>query len=312
MSVGAETVECRGRSERPGSSGNRYPAHRGILGWVVDHAQIVTADDMSNIHSLAKLEADDTTKWEACAPLSVGHRVLGVLALDSIEQRPPEFERLLYILANFSAVALNNSQLFERVERMARHDGLTGLLNHAAFQSRLNQMFDEARISGHDLSLVIADLDHFKQVNDRYLHQGGDHVLKSVADLWRRLIPAPAVAARYGGEEFVFVLPNTDLREAANHAEVLRNALEFAAIEFEGTPLRVTASFGVATLSLQSDSAAALVRQADTALYAAKRAGRNCVRIAPIHMANESEVPSDGSVAAIEREPSAGAYCGAV
>jgi diguanylate cyclase (GGDEF)-like protein len=234
------------------------------------------------------------------------------LALDSIEQRPPEFERLLYILANFSAVALNNSQLFERVERMARHDGLTGLLNHAAFQSRLNQMFDEARTNGHDLSLVIADLDHFKQINDRYLHQGGDHVLKCVADLWRQLIPAPAVAARYGGEEFVFVLPNTDLTEAANHAEVLRNALEFGAIEFEGAPLRPTASFGVATLSPQSDSAASLVRQADMALYAAKRAGRNCVRIAPNQMANESETPSDRSVAAIAREPRAGAYCGAV
>ena len=297
---------------QPAGRGNRYPANRGILGWVVDHGQMITADDLSNIHSLAKLEADDAAKWEACAPLTVGHRVLGVLALDSIDQRPPEFERLLYILANFSAVALNNSQLFERVQRLACHDGLTGLLNHAAFQNRLKQMFDDARADGRPLSVVIADLDHFKQINDRYLHQGGDHVLKCVAELWRQLIPPHAVVARYGGEEFVFAFPSTDLEDAGNHAEVLRHALEFGNVEFEGTPLRVTASFGVATLSPESDSAASLIRQADTALYATKRAGRNRVCIAARAGLTESESGSTGRDAAIDLDPSGSVYCDAV
>jgi diguanylate cyclase (GGDEF)-like protein len=296
---------------RPDSGGARYPADCGILGWVIDHGQMVTADDLSNIHSLAKLEAAGSTRWQACAPLSVGQRVLGVLALDSIEQRPPEFERLLYILANFSAVALNNSLLFERVERMARHDGLTGLLNHAAFQTRLHEMVDEARRSGRPLSVVIADLDHFKQINDRYLHQGGDHVLRCVADLWRQLIPSHAVAARYGGEEFVCVYPDADLTEAAAHAEVLRHALEFGNVEFEGTPLRVTASFGVATLSAASDSAAALVRQADTALYAAKRSGRNRVCVAHAEGSNESTTPAAVHGSAIDPQPTAAAHCDA-
>jgi diguanylate cyclase (GGDEF)-like protein len=161
------------------------------------------------------------------------------------------------------------------------------------------------------LSIVIADLDHFKQINDRYLHQGGDHVLRCVADLWRRLIPAHAVAARYGGEEFVCVYPETDLPEAAAHAEVLRHALEFGNVEFEGAPLRVTASFGVATLSAASDSAASLIRQADTALYAAKRAGRNRVCVAPIPCSHESEIQPDGRGGTFDREPIAAAHCDA-
>jgi diguanylate cyclase (GGDEF)-like protein len=251
-----------------------------MLGWVVGHGQIITAEDMTNIHSLASMHDQDPAEWQACAPLAVGQRVLGVLAIDSIEQQAPEFERLLYILANFSAVALNNGQLFQRVERMARHDGLTGLLNHAAFQSRLADMLHDAGGTGQPLSVIMADLDHFKHFNDRFGHQAGDYVLSSAGKLWSGLIAPHAAAARYGGEEFVCLLPGASLDEAAVQAEALRWALEQADLQFDGVPLRVTASFGVATFPTSADAPASLIRGADSALYAAKRSGRNRVCVA--------------------------------
>jgi diguanylate cyclase (GGDEF)-like protein len=170
--------------------------------------------------------------------------------------------------------------MFQRAEDLARHDGLTGLLNHATFQNRLAEMLGEARRTGQPLSVVLADVDHFKQFNDRNGHQAGDFVLRSVAVLWKRLIPQRAIAARYGGEEFVCVFPDADVQEAANHAESLRFALENSELEFEGTVLRVTASFGVAAFPLHADDPASLIREADSSLYAAKGGGRNRICIA--------------------------------
>jgi diguanylate cyclase (GGDEF)-like protein len=266
--------------QTPQRSGNRRPADQGMLGWVVSHGQIITAEDVANIHSLAVLRGQDPVEWQACAPLVVGQRVLGVLAMETIDARTPEFERLLYMLANFSAVAINNSQLFQRVEHMARHDGLTGLMNQSALMGKLGDLLQHERSTSRPFGVIMSDLDHFKQFNDRYGHQVGDYVLSSVARLWKALVPVQAISGRYGGEEFVFVLPESDEASTIRQAECLRSALQEDRLQFEGTPLRVTASFGVATFPANGRSAAALFREADAALYAAKRAGRNRVCLA--------------------------------
>ncbi len=264
----------------PEHAGARYAADRGMLGWVVRNGQIITAEDVDKNYALADMRQEDKRTWLACAPLVVGQRVLGVLGIDAVEQNVQEFDSLLYIVANFSAVALNNAELFQRVEAMAHHDGLTGLLNHATFQSRLAELHGEAQASGQPLALVLSDVDHFKQFNDRYGHQAGDYVLQAVAKLWKRSIPSDAIAARYGGEEFVCVLPGSGLQQGSERAETLRFALENEVLEFNGTPLKVTSSFGVAVFPVSADSAGALIRAADAALYAAKRAGRNRVCVA--------------------------------
>ena len=279
----------------PGSPIGRYPSQRGMLGWVVSHGQIITAEDVSKNHALADLPGQDATTWHSCAPLRIGPRVLGVLAIDSVPEKLPEFDRLLYIVANFAAVALNNGHLFERVEQMAQRDGLTGLLNHATFQTKLAAVLKQARELGQPLSVVISDVDHFKQFNDRYGHQAGDHVLRSVAKLWQQLVPERAIAARYGGEEFICVYPHTDREAATQHAEALRFTLEQAQLEFEGAALHVTASFGVATFPECADSPAALIRQADAALYAAKRGGRNRVCVASTDSPAKQETQASGS-----------------
>lgn len=266
----------------PDNAANRFPVNRGMLGWAVRHGQIITVEDVARNHALADLRSEDAVEWQACAPLVFGQKVLGALGVDAVEQRNQEFDRLLYIVANFCAVAVNNGRMFEQTAEMARRDGLTGLLNHATFQSKLAEMLSEAKKTGRPVSLVISDVDHFKQFNDRHGHQAGDFVLRSVADLWKRLIPEQAIAARYGGEEFVCVFPNTGLEEATQHAESLRFALENVDLEFQETALHVTASFGTAAFPIHTDSAAALIREADAALYAAKRGGRNRVCVAPV------------------------------
>jgi diguanylate cyclase (GGDEF)-like protein len=277
----------------PGAESGRFPANQGMLGWVLRNKQIITAADVAADHALMDLRNQDPAPFHACAPLMLGTRPLGVLAIDAVDDNLQEFDRLLYVVANFSAVAVNNGTMFQQLEDIAHHDGLTGLLNRATFQHRLSDLIKQARGDNHPLAIVMSDVDHFKQINDRYGHQAGDHVLRSVAALWKRTVPVNATAARYGGEEFVCAFPACELTQAAEHAENLRFALEHQELEFEGMPLRVTASFGVAVFPQHGQTEESVIGQADAALYAAKRRGRNRVCVAG-ETASESAAPPHG------------------
>lgn len=165
------------------------------------------------------------------------------------------------------------------LEMEAQRDGLTGLFNRAYFDQVFAHRVTQAARERAPLSLVLFDVDHFKSVNDTYGHQAGDKVLAGVARvLGARMRPAD-VTARYGGEEFVLLLPNTDAPGAAIVAERLRRRVAEAVHEIgSGSVLRVTASAGYATLQPGSSATAEmLLASADSALYAAKRGGRNAV-----------------------------------
>jgi diguanylate cyclase (GGDEF)-like protein len=174
-------------------------------------------------------------------------------------------------------VSIENVDLHELVQRQAVTDELTGLSNHRRFQAVIVHEVGRAKRFGHDLGLVMLDIDHFKSVNDTYGHQQGDVVLRKVARVLRdssREIDEPA---RYGGEELAVVLPQTDLDGAYRFAERVRTALEALRIpRLDGVGhLRVTASFGAAALPGTGEDKASLIAAADAALYRAKRAGRN-------------------------------------
>jgi diguanylate cyclase (GGDEF)-like protein len=180
-------------------------------------------------------------------------------------------------LGSQASIALENVRLHRLVARQASTDGLTELANRREFEDSLANEISRAERFGGTLALILADLDNFKQVNDRFGHQAGDEVLRSFADILRETVRDIDVAARYGGEEFAILLPQTDIGGAEALAERLREAVESRAMaEAHDEPVTVTSSFGVASFP-EAGTGPGLFGAADEALYRAKRAGKNCV-----------------------------------
>jgi two-component system, cell cycle response regulator len=172
-------------------------------------------------------------------------------------------------------------ELEQQVQRLSVTDPLIEIYNRRYLIVQLPRDIDRAQRYQRPLSVVLADLDYFKRINDDHGHQVGDEVLRSFAKLAGASLRQCDWIARYGGEEFVFVLPDTPLSGALEAAEKLRAECEGAIIETTSGPLRLTSSFGVAELAsdtLYPETADDFLRRADLALYEAKRDGRNCVR----------------------------------
>ena len=164
------------------------------------------------------------------------------------------------------------------LQRMAHTDALTGLYNRRFFMQRLNEEYDRVKRHSSVLSVLIFDLDHFKEVNDRYGHDMGDLVLIEVARIANELKRSTDVACRYGGEEFALLLPETNQDGAMHLAQRLRQRISIAQFGKQAADSpKVTASIGVATLSVASTSIEGILKVADDALYRAKNSGRDNV-----------------------------------
>jgi diguanylate cyclase (GGDEF)-like protein len=268
---------------------------RGMLGWVTKNRNLLVRSDVENDPALKYLQRRDENHIDAVAPLTAGGELLGLLTLEGVNTATPQFRRMLQLLANVSALAIKNARLFQRIAEMARRDGLTGLLNHASFQERLRELVDTAQCQQLPLTVIMADVDRFKSINDNYGHPVGDQVLREVGRIWRTVVPEYALSARYGGEEFICAIPGMALDRASDLAEALRHTIETLPLSFERGVLSVTASFGVAQLGLPARNATELVRLVDEALYQSKRAGRNRVTLVPpepVRKMNHEHVPT--------------------
>jgi two-component system cell cycle response regulator len=166
----------------------------------------------------------------------------------------------------------------EEIYRLTTVDGLTQIFNKRYFAEALDREIARASRYRRELSLVMFDLDHFKDVNDTHGHLAGDSVLKTLAHTIKTRIRTEDIFARYGGEEFAIILPEIEGHNAHQFAEKIRRIVETTEFRFEGTKIPVTISMGVATLDLEEPAAAALIKRADERLYEAKSAGRNCVK----------------------------------
>ena len=232
-----------------------------------DHAEVALNDQHALAHPLHQAESNGS-----------------VVGLVSVARRGRPFStadrELFHYLVGQASVSIENVDLHEAMQRQAVTDGLTGLFNHRRFQEVMTVEVERSKRFGHPLGLVMIDLDDFKDVNDRYGHLQGDQVLREVARVLLDTAREIDEPARYGGEEMAVVLPQTDLDGAYGFGERLRariESLEVPVLRGSGT-VRITASVGAAALP---DSAAAdkdaLVQAADSALYRAKRLGKNRV-----------------------------------
>jgi diguanylate cyclase (GGDEF)-like protein len=191
-----------------------------------------------------------------------------------------ETMKLAEWLSSQAAIALENARLHDIVQWQAITDELTGLVNRRRFLEALHSEIARGKRLGGRMSVVLADLDGFKEVNDRFGHHAGDEVLIAFADLLRAHGRDVDVAARLGGEEFAVLLPETGLDGASTVADRLRRSLAELQIPLGvGDKVTVTASFGVAELG-DSQSVDGLLRAADSALYRAKEHGKNRVELA--------------------------------
>lgn len=195
---------------------------------------------------------------------------------------PPELD-FLQALADRGALALHNAALYARSLQEARRDSLTQVLNHGAFQARLSETLEEARLLGTAVSLLMLDADHFKACNDRHGHAFGDRVLVALARTLRDQVRPTDTVGRWGGEEFTVLLPGVDGPTAVRVADRIRAAMEALTLPSpSGEPTAApTVSAGVATFPTCGDTSETLVDAADAALYRAKAEGRNRVCAAP-------------------------------
>lgn len=197
------------------------------------------------------------------------------------EQGPGGFGRaqlkLLSVLGTQAAIALENVDLYRRLQQEALVDGLTGILNYRSFLRSLRSELQRAQRYSQSFAFVMADVDHLKVYNERFGHLAGSQVLVQVAELLAGNCRGTDIVGKYGGDEFAIVLPQTDAEGARAVSGRMRQAIELHHFKHV-QPGDVTCSFGVAVFPQDASDAYGLIRQADTVLFAAKRAGKNTVR----------------------------------
>lgn len=213
------------------------------------------------------------------APLVSENKVIGILRMDG----PHEFAytqddlRLIDIIANLGAVAIQNSMLYSRTQELAIRDSLTGLKVRRFFTDSLHREVRRASRKREQLSLLILDIDYFKNYNDRYGHSSGDLILKFIANTINDLLDDPDVAGRYGGEEIAILLWRKGKKEAHLKADKIRQQIKERSLVLKEHEANITVSIGVSTYPEDAVTKEDLIRIADARLYKAKTEGRDRV-----------------------------------
>jgi diguanylate cyclase (GGDEF)-like protein len=249
---------------------------------------------------LARCEVcGNTARRTTCEPLLVGGEVIGSVLVEHDAPLHEQDTSVLRDSVSQAAPVLANLRNLALAEFRALTDGLTGLPNTRAVKDTVKRMAAHASRTIAPLSAIAVDLDHFKQINDRFGHDRGDDVLAAVGAALSETVRASDFVGRNGGEEFVVLLPDTDSTPAAIVAEKIRIAV--AAIHVPGVEREITASLGIATIPEHASDGAQLLRSADRALYIAKTNGRNRVETAIATSRPEhAPVPAQASDASLK------------
>lgn len=247
-----------------------------------------TADAALEADPQAQAPGGVTVDTHVCFVMRARTDVVGVLGLE-VERATAETRGRMATTAALMTIAARNAQLFAEIRDTSIKDSLTGCFNRAHAMECLEAEFGRARRTRLPLSIVMFDVDRFKQLNDRWGHLAGDAVLAAVGNRLRDLLRRTDLRCRYGGDEFLIVLPDTNLEGGWHIAETLRTELAGLRIASDEWQATITVSVGVACVQPDDRHAKGLVNRADAALYEAKAAGRNCVRLAP-----SSDCPPSG------------------
>lgn len=215
--------------------------------------------------------------WHAAEPLLSSRPAAGLLGPTPINVIYMMFSAMQPLFTSVGFLLLYNETMQAELKLLARLDPLTGVNNRRALVEVIERALDAATADGRPLGLVMLDADHFKAVNDRFGHSGGDKLLLSLVDHIQSVLGRHDVLGRIGGEEFVVLSPGSGLSQTRALGERIRAAVESMQLELDGHVLEMTVSVGVTAVAPGEDDVAALLQRADGALYAAKRAGRNRV-----------------------------------
>jgi diguanylate cyclase (GGDEF)-like protein len=215
-------------------------------------------------------------------PLKAHDKVIGLILADNLYTHKPITKddiRILGMFANQAGLAIENSRLYEQTLIQSHQDSLTKLWNHAYFQFILKNELESAKMETKSLTLILIDIDNFKNYNDNLGHQAGDLILCGIANLIKQFARRQDYVCRYGGEEFAVLLPNCSKKEALNIAERIRQQVENYHFENENIqPSRkITISLGVATYPEDANNSSSLIDSSDKRMYQAKKEGKNKV-----------------------------------
>jgi diguanylate cyclase (GGDEF)-like protein len=285
-----EMIEAVYLTDRGGRAKNQvFPTGEGMSGHVIASGESLIIHDMLVEEQKARQDglefihfgSPDVIRSILAVPMRLGGEVIGAISTQSYQPNVYNEEdlTLLEMLASYAAIALENSRLFKKIQRLAITDSLTDLYNRRHLFVLGQREFNRARRFNRPLSVIFIDIDHFKEVNDRYGHRAGDQVLTLITRTIQEHIRDIDIMGRYGGEEFLLFIPEVELEETRHIAERIRASVEQALGKSGFSRPPVTISLGVVSLTEEVPTLSALVARADAAMYDAKRSGRNRVAV---------------------------------
>ncbi|AGB40887.1 diguanylate cyclase (GGDEF) domain-containing protein [Halobacteroides halobius DSM 5150] len=252
-----------------------------VVSRVIEEEKVLINDKINEIDEKYSFNTIDI-KSVIFVPLKIRGRVIGAIgaAQAGFEREFTSADkRFITILANQAAIAIENSRMYNRMEKLATKDSLTKLYNHSAFYEHLRELLKNTKENKNDLSLLMLDIDDFKRFNDTYGHQAGDKVLEKMGELLKQNVRDSDIVARYGGEEFSIALPNIDKTKVLKISNRINKAVRKEKVKYNDLELNVTVSIGVAIYQ-EGQSAEKLINIADKALYKAKNEGKDQTYIA--------------------------------